>query len=95
VDALDGKVLIYVHKELELASIERLMPARHYVMVDDKIRILSAMKKVWGQRLTTVFVRQGHYANNAAEVALYPPADLTIETIAELAAVNLAALSHG
>jgi len=94
-DALDGNVLIYVHKELELASIERLMPARHYVMVDDKIRILSAMKKVWGQRLTTVFVRQGHYANNAAEVAGYPPADLTIETIAELAAVNLAALSHG
>jgi FMN phosphatase YigB (HAD superfamily) len=90
--AFAGNVLVYVHKELSLASVEQLMPARHYVMVDDKMRILAAMKKVWGSRLTTVFVRQGHYASNAAEIAGYPPADLTIETIAELAAVNLAAL---
>ena len=93
-DVLDGNVLIYVHKELSLGSVEQLLPARHYVMVDDKIRILSAMKKVWGDRLTTVFVRQGHYANNAAEVASYPPADLTIENIAELSGVNLAALGR-
>jgi FMN phosphatase YigB (HAD superfamily) len=93
-DAFAGNVLIYVHKEQSLGSVEELLPARHYVMVDDKIRILSAMKKVWGRRLTTVFVRQGHYGNNAAEVASYPPADLTIETIAELAAVNLAALGR-
>jgi FMN phosphatase YigB (HAD superfamily) len=93
-DALDGNVLIYVHKELSLGSVEQLLPARHYVMVDDKIRILAAMKKVWGGRLTTVFVRQGHYANNAAEVASYPPADLTIENIAELSGGNLAALGR-
>ncbi len=91
-DAFDGNVLVYVHKEVSLGSVEQLLPARHYVMVDDKIRILAAMKKVWGARLTTVFVRQGHYASNTAEVASYPAADLTIETIAELAGVNLAAL---
>jgi FMN phosphatase YigB (HAD superfamily) len=91
-DAVGGNVLVYVHKEHSLGSVEQLMPARHYVMVDDKIRILTAMKNVWGARLTTVFVRQGHYANNAAEVSAHPPADLTIETIAELAGVNLAAL---
>jgi FMN phosphatase YigB (HAD superfamily) len=90
--ALDGNVLIYVHKELALDSVERLYPGRRYVMVDDKLRILSAMKQVWGKRLTTVFVRQGHYAHNAAETANHPPADLTIEAIADLRALDLARL---
>jgi FMN phosphatase YigB (HAD superfamily) len=82
--AVDGEVLIYIHKEQMLDEVERRYPASHYVMVDDKIRILAAMKNVWGNRLTTVFVRQGHYANDAELVASYPPADLTIETIGEI-----------
>jgi FMN phosphatase YigB (HAD superfamily) len=90
--ALNGNVLVYVHKELALASVERLFPARRYVMVDDKLRILAAMKQVWDKRLTTVFVRQGHYAHSAAETANYPPADLTIETIGDLRALELARL---
>ncbi len=91
-DAVDSRVLIYVHKEQMLETVERLYPAAHYVMVDDKLRILAAMKQVWGKRLTTVFVRQGHYAHNAAETANHPPADLTIEAIADLRALDLARL---
>jgi FMN phosphatase YigB (HAD superfamily) len=83
-DAVEGRVLIYLHKEQMLESVERRYPARHYVMVDDKLRILAAMKKSWGSRLTTVFPRQGHYAVDPAEVAKYPPADLTVEHIGEL-----------
>jgi len=90
--ALNGNVLVYVHKELALDSVEEMFPARRYVMVDDKLRILAAMKQSWGERLTTVFVRQGHYAHNAAETADYPPADLTIETIADLRALDPAKL---
>ena len=67
--AVDGEVLIYIHKEQMLDDVERRYPARRYVMVDDKLRILAAMKKIWGDRLTTVFVRQGHYANDAALLA--------------------------
>ena len=88
-DAVDGQVLIYIHKEQMLDDVERRYPARRYVMVDDKLRILAAMKAVWRERLTTVFVRQGHYAADAAQVAAYPPADVGIETIAELAAGDL------
>lgn len=76
-------VLIYIHKEQELDDVERLFPARHYVMVDDKIRILHAMKRIWGERLTTVFVRQGHYALDAAEVAKYPAADVSLGGIGD------------
>jgi len=83
-EAVEGRVLIYVHKENELAEVERRFPARHYVLVDDKLRILTAVKAIWGARVTTVFVRQGHYANDAAEVAKYPAADLTIARIGEL-----------
>ena len=86
--AVEGRVLIYVHKEEMLDDVELRHPARRYVMVDDKLRILAAMKAVWGDRLTTVFVRQGHYAHDAALVARYPPADVTIDGIAELPAVN-------
>ena len=81
--AVDGAVLIYIHKEQMLHDVERRYPAERYVMIDDKIRILDAMKKVWGGRLTTVFVRQGHYAHDAALVAKYPPADVTIERIGD------------
>ncbi len=82
-DAVGGRVLIYVHKEQELDDVERRFPAGHYVLVDDKIRILTAVKRVWGRRLTTVFARQGHYAR-AADVATYPQADVTIERIGDL-----------
>jgi FMN phosphatase YigB (HAD superfamily) len=84
-DAVDGRVLIYLHKELMLGAVERRYPAEHYVMIDDKLRILAAMKSFWGARLTTVFPRQGHYAHDPLAVAAYPPADLTLERIGELA----------
>jgi FMN phosphatase YigB (HAD superfamily) len=91
-DAVEGRVLIYIHKEHELDDVERRYPAEHYVLVDDKIRILTAVKKIWGARLTTVFPRQGHYAL-AADVASYPAPDVTIERIGELAALDLASLA--
>jgi FMN phosphatase YigB (HAD superfamily) len=96
-EALEGEVLIYVHKELELEEIARIHPAQHYVMIDDKMRILDAMKRVWKERLTTIFVRQGHYALDPKIVAAYPPADITIERIGDLPGVNLgiAALANG
>ncbi len=87
--ALDGNIMIYVHKELELADITARYPARHYVMIDDKIRILAAMKKGWGDKITTIFVRQGHYALDPKIVAAYPPADITIERIGDLPSVQL------
>jgi FMN phosphatase YigB (HAD superfamily) len=83
-DAFHGRVLIYVHKETELDDVEARYPADHYVMIDDKLRILDAMKKIWGAKVTTVFVRQGHYALDPAQVAAYPSADLTIERIREI-----------
>src|SRR5262245_15417483 len=83
--AVDGNVLIYIHKELSLDLVTEQFPAERYVMVDDKLRILTAMKQIWKERLTTVFVRQGHYALDVAEVAKYPPADLAIEGIGQLA----------
>ena len=82
--AVEGEVLIYIHKEQMLDDVERRYPAKRYVMVDDKIRILTAMKDVWGDRLTTVFVRQGHYAEDRALVDSYPPADVTIDRIGDL-----------
>jgi FMN phosphatase YigB (HAD superfamily) len=91
-EAVEGRVLIYIHKEHELEDVSKRYPARHYVLIDDKIRILTAVKKIWGDRLTTVFVRQGHYALDANEVAKYPTADITIERIGELVNCNLAAL---
>lgn len=89
-DAVSGRVLIYLHKEQMLEAVERRHPAKHYVMVDDKLRILAAMKQVWGDRLTTVFPRQGHYALDARETARWPAADVEVQSIAELA--TLAAL---
>jgi FMN phosphatase YigB (HAD superfamily) len=91
-EAVEGRVLIYIHKEQMLDDVERLYPARHYVMVDDKLRILTAMKKIWGDRLTTVWPRQGHYALDPEATAAYPPADLTIERIGDLLDWELSAL---
>jgi FMN phosphatase YigB (HAD superfamily) len=90
--AVDGRVLIYIHKERMLDDVEQRYPARQYVMVDDKLRILAAMKKVWGNRLTTVFPRQGHYALDPKNIATYPAADLTVERIGDLVKCDLPAL---
>ena len=96
--AVAGRVLIYIHKELELDDVERRYPADHYVLVDDKIRILTAVKQAWGDRVTTVFPRQGHYAH-APDVTTYPKPDITIEHIGALVDVDgralLAAASRG
>jgi FMN phosphatase YigB (HAD superfamily) len=83
-DAVDGHVLIYIHKEEALADVERRYPAEHYVLVDDKLRILSAIKQVWGARVTTVLPRQGQYAHDAKVISALPPADVTIERIGDL-----------
>ena len=91
-EAVDGHALIYVHKEKELDDVAQRYPADHYVMVDDKLRILAAMKAIWGERLTTVFPRQGHYALDPKIGAAYPPADLTIERIGDLVDHDLPAL---
>jgi len=88
-EAVDGKTLIYVHKELELAEVESRYPADGFVLVDDKIRILTAVKKIWGPRVTTVFVRQGHYARDEKISASYPPADVTVESIGDLLTTRL------
>jgi len=90
--AVEGRVLIYIHKEQMLDAVVRRYPAGHYVMVDDKLRILAAMKDVLGKRLTTVFPRQGHYALDPGNVTSYPPADITIERIGELLNCDLSAL---
>lgn len=92
-DAVEGNVMIYLHKERMLDAVERRYPASHYVMVDDKLRLLDAMKTLWGRRLTTVFVRQGHYALDLANISAYPPADLSIERIGDLASLTLSELS--
>jgi FMN phosphatase YigB (HAD superfamily) len=91
--AVEGRVLIYVHKEEMLDAVAELYPARRYVMIDDKLRILAAMKKIWKDRLTTVFPRQGRYALDTASNAAFAPADITIERIGDLAGVDLAMLN--
>ena len=83
--AVNGRVLIYIHKERMLDDVARRFPAARYVVVDDKLRILAAIKATWGKRVTTVFVRQGHYAMDPAIVEASPAADVTIERIADLA----------
>jgi FMN phosphatase YigB (HAD superfamily) len=88
-EAFAGRVLIYIHKELELDDVEAKYPAKHYVMVDDKVRILAAIKQNWGARVTTIFPRQGHYALDAALLAQYPQPDITLESIGELQKYSL------
>jgi len=90
--AVEGRVLIYIHKEQMLEAVAKRYPARHYFMVDDKLRILSVMKKQWEDRLTTVFPRQGHYALDRKNIIAYPPADLTVERIGDLVDYDLTAL---
>jgi hypothetical protein len=82
--AVRRNVLIYIHKENELAHVEQIHPAKHYVMVDDKLRILTEMKKIWGAKLTTVFVKQGHYAHEPGLEEKYPAADISIDRIGDL-----------
>lgn len=88
-EAVEGNILIYVHKEKELDDVERRYPADHYVLVDDKVRILAAVKEAWGPRVTTVFPRQGHYAHDAAAIAKYPEPDVTVERIGDLVSCEL------
>ena len=89
--AFEDDILIYIHKEEELADVERLYPAKRYVLIDDKLRILAAVKAIWGDRVTTVFPRQGHYANDPKALAAYPPADVEVERIGDLVGARIAA----
>jgi hypothetical protein len=91
-EAVEGNVLVYVHKQNELVDVENRYPAHHYVLVDDKIRILTDVKRIWGPKLTTVFVRQGHYAHDLKALATYPEADVTIDCIGELLQYDLNSL---
>jgi len=93
--AVRGHVLIYIHKEQALADVERRYPAERYLMVDDKLRILAAMKKVWGDHVTTVSPRQGKFANDPEVRAAYPPADVTLERIGDLLSYELSNLRAG
>jgi FMN phosphatase YigB (HAD superfamily) len=93
--AFDGRVLIYVHKEQELADVERFYPAKRYVMIDDKLRILNAIKKVWSERVTTVFPKQGHYGRDPHILAGCEPADIQLDHISELNNYALAAFRRG
>ncbi|MEO7116755.1 MAG: HAD family hydrolase [Caldimonas sp.] len=90
--AVTGRVLIFVHKERMLDTVQRRYPARRYVMVDDKQRVLTAMKDVLGERVVTVFPRQGHYAHDPANIARYPAADIGIDRIGDLLELDLASL---
>ena len=84
-------MLIYIHKERELTYVEA-HPAGHYVLIDDKLRILAAVKKIWGERVTTVFPKQGHYAHDPAILAAYPPADIEIDRLEDILARDFDAL---
>ena len=90
--AFSGHILNYIHKEHELESVKRAYPAEHYVLIDDKLNILGAVKAAWGKRVTTVFPRQGHYANDAKILAGSPPADIEVERIADLMEHDFSAL---
>ncbi len=94
-EAFKGHVLIYVHKEQMLEDVEKHYPAQHYVMLDDKLRLLAAIKKIWGKRVTTVFVQQGHYANDPGIMDRYPPADIKLDRIGDLLDYNRKAFLKG
>lgn len=91
-EAVDGNVLIYIHKEQELDDVECRFPAEHYVLIDDKLRILTAIKKIWGAKVTTVFPKQGHYAHDPQVLATLPPADISIDRIGDLLKYDLKSL---
>lgn len=82
--AVEDRVLVHIHKERELDCVERFYPAAHYVLIDDKLPILAAVKRIWGPRVTTVFPRQGHYAHDPEILADSPPADVSITDIGDL-----------
>ena len=82
--AVEGRILVYIHKERELDDVAARFPAEHYVLVDDKLHLLAAVKEAWGSRVTTVFVRQGHYAYDPEILARNPPADVSIDRIGDL-----------
>src|SRR5215469_2907717 len=88
-EAFAGNVLIYIHKEQELDDVESRFPADHYVLIDDKLRILTEVKKAWGAKVTTVFPKQGHYANDPKILAEFPPADITVNRIGDLLGYGL------
>jgi hypothetical protein len=90
--AVAGHVLIYIHKEEVLDDVQQRYPAQHYVLIDDKLRILTAVKRVWGDRVTTVFPRQGKFAHDLAVIAANPAADITVECIGDLLAMSLPTL---
>jgi hypothetical protein len=90
--AVGGHVLIYIHKEESLDDVRLRYPAHHYVLIDDKLRILTAVKRAWGDQVTTVFPRQGKFAHDPAIVAANPPADVTVERIDDLLLMDLPAL---
>lgn len=92
-EEFNGNVLIYIHKEQELDDVERRFPADHYVLIDDKLRILSAVKNIWGAKVTTVFPKQGHYAHDPETLAYYPPADISIERIGDLVKLGLSSFT--
>jgi FMN phosphatase YigB (HAD superfamily) len=94
-EAVDGHVLIYIHKEEALDDVEQRYPAERYVLVDDKLRILDAVKKIWRNRVTTIFPRQGQYAHDPKAIAEYLPADLTVQRIGDLLDYDLPALLAG
>jgi FMN phosphatase YigB (HAD superfamily) len=89
-DAVSGHVLIYIHKEKELDDVAKRYPAEHYVLVDDKVRILAAVKEAWGAKVTTVFPRQGHYARDPNVLAKYAAPDVTVERISDLLELDAA-----
>jgi FMN phosphatase YigB (HAD superfamily) len=93
-DAFQGAVLIYVHKEFELEDVELRYPADHYILIDDKVRILTAVKKIWGLRVTTVFPRQGHYALDEKLVCRSPAPDFTIQRIGDLVNLDFRAIAE-
>jgi FMN phosphatase YigB (HAD superfamily) len=94
-EAVDGHVLIYIHKEESLEDVMRRYPAEHYIMVDDKLRILTAIKKYWGDRVTTVFPRQGQFTKDPRVLAAYPPPDVTVDRISSLLELELSDLLEG
>jgi FMN phosphatase YigB (HAD superfamily) len=91
-DAVDGNVRIYLHKEFELADVEKKLPADHYVVIDDKLKLLTAIKEQWKDRVTTIFPKQGHYARDPKNLASYPLADINIESIGEMLTLDFSKL---
>ena len=93
--AVEGRVLIFIHKEEMLDAVEREYPARRYVLIDDKERILDAVKKIWDEKLVSVFPRQGHYAHDPENAGKYRKPDVTVERIGDLLGMDIGALAKG